>query len=114
MRRRLHCIEEPKHIGKCKKELKENLQSVSCMLKRSNQLWTGTDRGTIHIWNTTVSRNLLAQTRKQTLKPLKSLTDGHTENVHCLTNVGPFEIWSCSSDKTIRCWNADVSDPHKH
>eukprot|EP01117_Protostelium_nocturnum_P013589 TRINITY_DN5089_c0_g1_i1.p1 TRINITY_DN5089_c0_g1~~TRINITY_DN5089_c0_g1_i1.p1 ORF type:complete len:1049 (+),score=205.66 TRINITY_DN5089_c0_g1_i1:285-3431(+) len=80
--------------GRLKKELKsEGLELVGCMLKRGNRVWVGADKN-IHIWNCT------------TFKSTKTII-GHEKTINALCSVGPYEIWSCSSDKTVRCWNAE-------
>eukprot|EP01117_Protostelium_nocturnum_P008880 TRINITY_DN3185_c0_g1_i1.p2 TRINITY_DN3185_c0_g1~~TRINITY_DN3185_c0_g1_i1.p2 ORF type:complete len:601 (+),score=236.39 TRINITY_DN3185_c0_g1_i1:27-1805(+) len=87
---------------KLKKEMKPEGNSVgsfTSFIKRSNAIWSGTSQGTIYIWNCTTLK--LAQTMI-----------GHTAAVNSFTSIGPtsfsLEIWSCSADKTIRCWNAET------
>jgi hypothetical protein len=100
---------------KSKKELKVDNNSIVCMLKRTNQVWTGTDKGQIHIWNTTVRAlfNLRdSSNSSQTLKPTKTLS-GHTAAITSFTTVGPLEVWTCSFDQTLRSWNAQVGIRNK-
>jgi len=89
--------------GKIRKELKvEGAPSaITCFIKNSNTMWCGTASGVIYIWNST------------TLKVVKKLL-GHSGSVNSFTSIGPssysFEIWSCSTDLTIRCWSAEHHD----
>ena len=41
---------------------------------------------------------------KSAMSPVKQLT-GHTAMIHDMIKVGG-QVWSCSSDKTIRLWSA--------
>jgi WD40 repeat protein len=86
---------------KVKKELKVDNHGITCMMKRTNQVWTGNELGLIHIWNTT------------TLRPIKTI-NAHSKPINSFTYIGPtsypFEIWSCSSDNSIKCWHAESYD----
>jgi WD40 repeat protein len=78
------------HKGKLKKSVKHG-QIVASMLRRASLVWLGTE-GPIVLCradNLELSRKLI----------------GHTSSVNAIQSVGPFSIWSCSSDKTVRAWN---------
>lgn len=62
-------------------------------MKRVDKVWVGSD-GDIFVWDIN--------------KPEKfHIVKGHTDLVNDIRNVGPYEVWSCSSDWTIRCWNTE-------
>jgi len=77
---------------KVKKQISEG-QTIGSFLKRGNVVWIGTED------------NIVVYDH-QTLKPKGTLV-GHKNTVNCLASVGPYEVWSCSSDQTVRCWNPD-------
>lgn len=55
------------------------------------------------VWAGTLRNILVLDTQKGTQK---MILEGHTDIIHSLLRVGT-EIWSASSDKTIRVWSED-------
>jgi WD40 repeat protein len=86
------------------KSLTSKSLTVGSMLRRGHRVWVGTE-GPICIWNST------------TMKLAKTL-EGHKNTVEAMAQIGAIgepgadvsEVWTCSSDRTVRCWAGDTHD----
>eukprot|EP01119_Soliformovum_irregulare_P018342 TRINITY_DN5601_c0_g1_i1.p1 TRINITY_DN5601_c0_g1~~TRINITY_DN5601_c0_g1_i1.p1 ORF type:complete len:1329 (-),score=307.49 TRINITY_DN5601_c0_g1_i1:26-4012(-) len=78
---------------KLRREL-QSLSPVSTMLNKGECIWMGT-RSHIYVWGS------------KTLQPYKTLM-GHSNTITHMVAVGTSQVWSCSQDKTVRCWNTEV------
>jgi len=78
---------------KVKKELAVGL-SIRHLFKYRSQVWICTDENVIRI-------NAETYVGVDTLEGAR---------INCIVNAGGTRIWGCSSDSTIRCWNADTGE----
>jgi WD40 repeat protein len=89
---------------KCKKELRVEadpkaevaLASITtCALRRGNQVWVGTETGTLLVWNTTQ------------LKLTHTLVEPHTARINAIASTSQQQVWVSGADKKLSCWNCE-------
>ena len=66
--------------------------TAMCYLPNKGTVWLGTPR------------NVLVMDKEKLTQ--KMIVEGHTDVIHAIVRVGT-EVWTASSDKTIRVWSDD-------
>ena len=85
--------------GKLMKTLSGHSGGVRCVLILGMEIWTGSDDGTVRIWDAAHGVFQLET------DPVRAVLSGHTGAVHALASHSE-GVLSCSADGTVRVWKA--------
>ena len=80
---------------------------ITCLLYASGNVWSGSSDKTIRLWNAKVPYLSFFRSNGFKNGNLIKVVQGHIGWIWCLQAVG-FQVWSGSSDKTIRIWQSEV------